>query len=124
MARARTNVIFAAQAGDGIGAILKTTQPREHTQTVEVVIEVRGTWSSVTVKPQNSLAYGLASPSVFTNVQKLKEDGTLVDVVITADTVIALEIPSDVHFTLDVSGSGSPIPNLDAWAHGDIEAAT
>ena len=124
MARARRNPIFTAKIGDGIGSIVKTTTPSEHTRTSQVVIEVRGTWNGVTVKPQISLAYGLASPSVFTNVQTVKDDGTLADVVITADAVVALEIPSGVHFTLAVSSSGSPLPNLNAWAHGDIEAAT
>ena len=118
----KTLSLFSSQAADGGGAVLKTAGTSQaHTE--KVVVQIYGTWSGVTVKPQIALNYGIESPAVFDNVQTVKDDGTLADVAITADTVIALEIPSGTHFRLSVSGSGSPLPSLNAIAHGDVAAA-
>lgn len=84
-----------------------------------VIIQVAGTWGSGTVNPQITLNYGV-SPEEWTNVQNVANDGTLADVAITADGVVQLEIPSGVHFRLNLTGATTP--SLTARARGDIEA--
>ena len=116
MSNPQTIQIFTTQIANGVGAICKTVERAEKVETEPVIIQIAGTWESVTVKPQISLDGG----TTFNNSQVVKSDGTLADIVITADALFALNIVSGAQFTLIVSGVGGSPPDLDAWARGNI----
>jgi hypothetical protein len=123
----KTLTLYAAQIADGASTMLKTVTREDGSSTGGrselVVITVSGTWSAVTVTPQISLDYGTSSPATWVAVKVVATDGTLSDVAMTASGAFELQIPTGVHFRLNVSGSASPLPSLNALAHGDIETA-
>ena len=110
---------------DGASVALKTvtrddTGSRKGGRSELVVIQVAGTWGGGTVNPQLTLNYGV-SPEEWTNIAIVANDGTMADVALTADGVFELNIPTGVHFRLNLSSSTAA--SITARAHGDIEAA-
>ena len=112
--------------GDGLGAwylvrgktgTARTGQVAD-TETINVVIT--GTMSGVTIKPV--IAHDMTSPLVYANAQNPKDDGTVTDVSFTTTGSFNLVLPSGCYFTLNISGSGSPLPAVNVMVRGEVEA--
>jgi len=58
------------------------------------------------------------SPRRWTEVKKIKDDGSSASVAQTADFVIVLSLPAGSIVKWTVSGSGSPLPSIDMKARG------
>lgn len=111
--------------GDGVGAILQivpkaTGAGRGVDVTHELVsLEMRGTWSGVTATVK--ICNVLDSPQNW--LQPFDANGAAVGS-FTADCQTNIELPSGCYFTVDISGSGSPLPSLTVRAAGEIQAAS
>lgn len=113
----QTLSLYSAQSADGASNKCKAIDLGSGVANkLRVLLHVRGTFGSGTVKLQGSL-----DNVNYDNIQVIKDDGTLVDVVITSNAFIAIDILTGAYFGLDLSGSTSP--NLNADIHGDIETA-
>lgn len=131
---ATVNTIFDSTAspqtgiGDGFGAWYKvrgkggTSRTGQVADTETISILITGSLNSAVVKAV--IAHDLTeSPIRQAYASNPKDDGTTTAVTYSATGAYNLELPSNVYFTLEISGSGSPLPALRVTAVGEIEAA-